>query len=335
MKRQFWITVFLPFLAISAMAQPLTDQIDKQFSNITQLVIEGSFCDVSINGNNTQQIEFKGEVYSDAAVKIKYEQSGTTLKVWLDKPKNMIGKNKGKLNFIAPVNTCLSIKTASGSIVTENVGKGSFSFNTASGSIRLSNIGSSLTANTASGSIQASKVNGDVTTGTASGSQTFTDLQGNLVAKAASGSISIKNITGDVNASAASGSINLSGGGNTIKLNTASGSIKASDVNGLLSANTASGGISLERISGTLNISSVSGSQQGTAITLTANANFNSVSGDIRMALTNSTEQLAFNLESVSGSLTAKGTNGARKLQTGNGTIKITGKSVSGSQTYN
>ena len=335
MKKLFLITLLLPLLAVSAMAQSLADQVNKKFNNINKLVVEGSFCDVTINGSNSQEIDFKGEVYADATVKIKYEQNGSTLKIWLEKPSRISGRTKGKLTFVVPVNTNLEISTASGSIATDNIGQATLSFNTASGSIKLNNIRSPFAANTASGSIQAGNIKGDVKAGTASGSQSYTDIQGNLESKSASGSINIKNVTGHVKASAASGSIAMAGGGNTIKLNTASGSIKAMEINGDLTANTASGGISLDKISGTLNISSVSGGQQGSDITLTGNSYFKSVSGGIRMNLSNSTEQLSFELEAVSGSLSAKGNSGKRKLQTGSGNIKVIGNSVSGSQSYN
>ncbi|MBP8790640.1 MAG: DUF4097 family beta strand repeat protein [Breznakibacter sp.] len=335
MKKLFLITLLLPLLAVSAMAQSLADQVNKKFNNINKLVVEGSFCDVTINGSNSQEIDFNGEVYADATVKIKYEQNGSTLKIWLEKPSRISGRTKGKLAFVVPVNTNLEISTASGSISTDNIGQAALSFNAASGSIKLNNIRSTFAANTASGSIQAGNIKGDVKAGTASGSQSYTDIQGNLETKSASGSINIKNITGTVKASAASGSIAIAGGGNTINLNTASGSIKAMEINGNVTANTASGGVSLDNISGALNISTVSGGQQGTAITLTGNSFFKSVSGGIRINLSNSMEQIAFDLESVSGSLNAKGNSGKRKLQTGSGSIKVIGNSVSGSQSYN
>lgn len=305
-------------ITVSALlAQPLIDKADQKFSNVTSLKVEAIFCDVIITGGNSDEINFKGEVYSEANIKIKYEQKGSSLRVWLECPKILKGNNKGHFVFTLPVNTSLDIETVSGNLTTSNMGKATFGFSTVSGDVKINNIASSVGVRTVSGD------------------QTCNDINGNITSKAVSGDISIKNVSGNSDVTTTSGTVNISGAGNDIKIKTVSGRVTTSNTNGKSAISTTSGSVNINQASGAINIKTVSGSIRGSVVTFTGSSTFHTTSGSINIASTNSPEQLKFNLSSTSGSLSAKGNTGRKNLITGNGAIEITGKTVSGSQTYN
>lgn len=338
MKKQF-LTLLGLFVGVILVAQPLVAQplahsIEKKFQNKTHLVIDGSFCAVKITGTTDSEISLKGEIYSTQEVKIRYSESGSTLKVYLEKPNSLSGSHKGVLTLMVPKPTNLEIQTASGNQTIEQMGEAEFLFQSASGNIQATELQSGVFMQSASGNLYAKKIKGKVKARSASGDQSIQHITGDLESNSASGSVQAEGISGFAQIQSASGNIQLTGAGTGATLKAASGNIAIEEVNGQIQANTASGDIQLKNLSGSMHIHSVSGNQQGEQITLVSSSSFKSVSGGIQMEFTNAKEQLSFNLESVSGSLSAKGSSARKKLETGSGSIEVSGNSVSGSQSY-
>nr|WP_321450197.1 DUF4097 family beta strand repeat-containing protein [uncultured Carboxylicivirga sp.] len=317
-------------------AQSLVDQASETYSNVTSIEVEGSFCSVNIVGGSSTDVSFTGEIYSsrDYDMKIRYNMSGGTLRVWIDRPNSISGNIKGKLDFKVPENTNITVDNSSGSINVENIGQSNVRLKASSGSVRAININSDLVATASSGSLHIEGIGGDLRAGTSSGSQRIKSVQGNVKTKASSGSIKAENIGGDADLSTSSGGQSIYMVQGNLWSAATSGSLNIGDVTGDVKANTSSGGIKLDRITGAVNLSSSSGSQRGTNIKLTGASYFKASSGSVNMDLLNDVDELSFALTGSSGGLNAKGNSGRKKLVIDRGPIKVTGNTSSGSQNY-
>jgi len=306
------------------------------FNNITSVEVEGSFCNVDISGEKRYDIKLTGEVISskDYDIKIKYELDGNTLKVWLERPKSIRGSIKGNLTLSVPSNTNIDVKNSSGSVTVENIGQSEINLTASSGSISVKNIDTKIGLTTSSGSLNIQDVTGDVHATASSGSIYLSGIKGDLYSVTSSGSQKIEGVKGNIKVTSASGSQSLSMIKGNVDLRVSSGSIKAIQVAGDINAVTSSGGIKLNSTIGKLNLTSSSGSQKGTGVKLTGSSSFKAVSGGVSMELLNSPKELSFELYASSGGLYAKGAKGKNKLIIEKGTIKIYGKTSSGSQNY-
>jgi len=320
----------------TAVSQDIQNSVNKTFKNITSLDVEGSFCEVKIKGENRDDVAFNGEIISSKNydIQIKYEVNGSTLKVWLKRPRSIRGKIKGKLYFKVPSNTNINVVNSSGGIDVENIGQSKVELIASSGSIHVRNIDTDISITSSSGSLYVKDVSGDVRLTSASGSINVSGINGDLYSVSSSGSQKIEGIKGNLKVTASSGSIILNMINGNINARTASGSILIDQANGNLTALSSSGGIKLDNISGALNLTSTSGSQRGSGIKITGDSSFKSSSGSVIMELLNDASELSFELYSSSGSLSAKGSRASHKLITGNGPIKIYGKTSSGSQNF-
>ncbi len=325
-------------ISFDSNAQKITiDQVEKNFENISSLDIKGAFCKVIINSHSANNINFKGEIKCNKErddVKIKYEQKGDKLEIWIEKPNSLRGSFSGSLDFIVPKNTNLNIKNSSGSIIIDNIGKSNISLAASSGSITANSIESNIIATTSSGSIKTINISGNVKATSSSGSHNIENIGGNVVSTLSSGSIKINQVNGTVKSTSSSGSQYINAVKSNIVSSASSGSIKLENIFADVNSKASSGSIKLNNVKGALNLVTSSGSQYGSAITLSGNSSFKSSSGSIKMELTNNSEELSFNLLASSGGLNAKGVSGKKKLNIEKGEIHIHGVSSSGSQSY-
>jgi hypothetical protein len=330
------LTTLLLLITLTTSAQTVLDKVDKTFDNITSVDVEGSFCNVIISGEKRFDTNLTGEIISskDYDIKIKYEQDGATLKVWLERPKSIRGSIKGNLTLKVPANTNINVKNSSGSISVENVGQSEINLTASSGSISVRNIDTKITLSASSGSLNIQDVSGDVHATASSGSIFISGVKGDLYSVTSSGSQKIEGVKGNIKVTSASGSQSLSMIKGDVNVRVSSGSIKAVKVTGDITAVTSSGGIKLDSTIGRLTLTSSSGSQKGTGIKLTGASSFKAVSGSISMQLLNSSDELSFELYASSGGLYAKGAKGKNKLIVEKGAVKVYGKTSSGSQSY-
>ncbi len=317
-------------------AQEVLDNVDETYNNVATIEVEGSFCLVNVTGNSSSEVVFKGEILGSNKydIEIKQELSGSTLKVWIEKPNSTWGNIKGKLEFRVPKNTNVIVKNSSGSVNVEDIGQSEVRLEASSGSIRARNIDSEVVASASSGSITLERIGGDVKASTSSGSQVIREVKGNLKSKATSGGIKAERIDGEVVSNTSSGSQSIEVVGSNLKAEATSGSLNIRDVTGDVDAGTSSGSIKLDKVTGSVKLSSSSGSQRGTSIKLTGDSYFKASSGSVTMDLLNDIDELSFDLTASSGGLSAKGVAGKKNLVVDRGPIKIHGNTSSGSQNY-
>lgn len=320
-----------------ASGQDLVDQVRESFTDVTTVTVKGIFCNVEMEPGNGSTVTLEGEIratrkYED--LRIKFSKKGTSLEVWIEQPKNIIGQVKGFLNLTVPVSTIVKVENVSGSVKVTGIGKDELRLDAVSGSIAATNIPCKASLKTVSGSIKASVIDGDLIAKTVSGSLNVSDIKGRADLNSVSGSITAKSIMKEVDASSVSGSVNLAEIFSNIKGKSVSGAVKISDVRGNITANTTSGSISLAEVVGEINASSTSGSIRGTGIMLTGMSSFNNTSGGVDIALVNDQQALSFDLRSGSGSLEAAGVRASKRLVVGTGPVKISGVTASGSQKY-
>lgn len=320
-------------------AQPtvVVDKVDKTFSNITGIEVEGAFCTTEVTAGTSDDVVFSGEIKASSQrndIKIMTTTTDNTLKVWIERPSSLSGNFNGNLHFKVPANTHVQVNNSSGSINVSGIGNANVTLKASSGSINAANINSNLTCQTSSGSQSISDIKGNVKSGSSSGSQRIKQVGGFVETSASSGSVGIEGVGMYVSAETSSGSLRVSSVNGNVKAKATSGSVQISNVTGDVSAYSSSGSITLNQIKGSLTTQSSSGSQSGDNVTLTGNSSFVSSSGSISLGLTNNASQLSFDLHASSGSLSAKGISGAKHLVVEKGPIKITGNSSSGSQSY-
>ncbi len=151
----------------------------------------------------------------------------------------------------------------------------------------------------------------------------------------ASGEIRISDSSGDqVFAKSASGGVLLTDINAPVHAECVSGSLEVRRLHGDAELSTISGRLRIVDAEGRFTATSVSGSIDGDQITLTQDSRFKTVSGDIRINLGNSLDELRYDLSTVSGGLTVGSVRASRGLQMGNGELTLRGETVSGSQVY-
>jgi hypothetical protein len=113
-----------------------------------------------------------------------------------------------------------------------------------------------------------------------------------------------------------------------------SGSQTYEEIDGNIRAKSSSGRITINKQTGALEIRATSGRLEGQEVKLTGNSSFQTSSGRISFEFENDFDDFSFDLQSSSGVLRVGESRGKEMLILGNGPIKITGKSSSGSQEY-
>jgi hypothetical protein len=294
------------------------DQLDNTFSGITVVDVKGAFLNVSIQGEEREDVYLTGEIKGSGdsdEFSFKYDVADGKLTVWVERPSTVLATN-GFIDLKVPVSTEVTVLNASGSIKLNSVRAGSIKLKSSSGSILAENITGNFTCEASSGSLKLINIQGNVAAKTSSGSISASTIDGNFTGESSSGSQKLDNINGSVETKASSGSLRID------------------NVKGNLSARSNSGSINLNYITGSLKITTSSGSQTGNNIMLTGNSDFKSSSGSINMQLANNEQDLRFILTSSSGSISAFGKSDRNSLRSSTGNIIVTGYTNSGSQRY-
>lgn len=345
--------LFISAITIISFASYAQKQITKTFANVSTVEVEGSFCDVIIKEVPGNTVKFSGSVESQEDRPIRYSQTGSHVKIWVDSKSSDNNKDfryetmldfiislfngnhsyEGLLELQVPANTNMLVNNSSGDIIVSDLAGKVISLKTSSGSITCGNILSSLSVKTSSGSIRVNHVKGNLTSISSSGSQRLYEIAGSLNSKCSSGSILVDKVYGSTMVTTSSGRIQVNNIDSRLQIFSTSGSISINGVKGNVLANSSSGSVRLRSVEGSLDIKTSSGSILGEYVTLTSNSSFKSSSGRINVNITNS-ERLSYDLEAGSGRLQAVGHNGNKKLYVMNDKIWVTGRSSSGSQTF-
>jgi hypothetical protein len=132
-----------------------------------------------------------------------------------------------------------------------------------------------------------------------------------------------------------SGKITVEGLVNDVcALTTMSGRVTMRDTRGDISVDSVSGDVVLDGLAGRLRVKNVSGSIRGRGVLFSEDSELSTVSGNIEIKLDNPTDELRFDLSSVSGRIVIGSIRAERGLRMGFGDTMVRGHTVSGSLVF-
>jgi DUF4097 and DUF4098 domain-containing protein YvlB len=333
MKR-FLMMASVVLLTVAVSAQK---QVKQSFNDITELSVNGIFCDVNIDVASQDKVDFEGQLSPldiPEGYKILYKQNGTQLKVWVEMPNRNNSGVSGVLTFKIPRNTNVNVENISGEVTAKGLAGTSLVLKSVSGDVDLQNIQSNLKSETVSGNLLINDVSGNLQASSVSGRLEVTKVGGWLNAGSVSGDVKIRHVSGEAKVNSVSGSIDVANASSNVSASCTSGNIVIASVKGSVSCNNISGGIELSAINGSIKAKSLSGGINGEAIQLTGDSWFNSMSGNVNVEVLNADSALSFDLKSFSGRMEAKGISAKEKLKIDKGAIWVHGESFSGNQVY-
>ena len=293
----------LVLISASLSAQTILAEHHYKSTEVTNVVVKGSFCDVIVSEGDAVEFDAIIEGSGDKGdYVIGSMETGNTVVFTVEKKVksswnwNMNGKRMMELKI--PKGTQLTIDNSSGDIKVEDYSAESLEVSASSGDIMLRRISANCDLGTTSGDLIARDIVGDITNRSTSGDQEYSEITGNVTTRATSGDIEIYNLVGNLKVSATSGDIELDG------------------IEGAVSANTTSGNI------------------DGDDVRVTDDCRFKSTSGDISIGLSNDLESLSFDLRASSGDLQVGRIRSDDDLVIDRNGVTITGISTSGDQSY-
>lgn len=277
---------------------PAVLQEQFQYDEIREVVVRSRYFSVDLAGESRSGVA--GEIHATEEDRVVHRARGGRLLVEVQ-PRQDLSFQMGsspRLVLRIPREAAVTVESGSGSVrvVAVSHSRG-VQVESGSGSVEVADVDGPVDLTTGSGSIEVRGVRGDLTLSTASGSIQATDIDGDLETDSASGSQRLIDVDGDIEATSASGSVELYG------------------------------------TEGRLRIETSSGSQEGEEIFLTGNSSFRASSGSIRMELVNPMEELRIDATAGSGTIRVGSTRGDRVV-IGDGPIRVTGNTGSGSQEY-
>ena len=291
--------------------------------NIDAVEIRGSFADIWVSDHTGPMVSFDGRIEGPQRYKgdfeIKSDLDGSTLRIWLERPRNVYGNIRGKLELKLPSGTKLTASNSSGDVNVKGLTAEDIVLKCSSGDIDARDLKGNVRLDASSGDITGTNIKGNVSADASSGDLYFADIDGNLDCETSSGSIKVKDVD------------------NTFfTAQSSSGDIRINNVNGKLRLQSSSGTIGVERITGSISAESTSGDIRGTEVRLTGDSNFEASSGDVTFYLLNDVNEMSFDLRSSSGDLKVGNNRKAEdRLQLKRGGILITGRTTSGDIEFN
>lgn len=321
MSKLFVLTLVGCLLGIFPVhAQKVLDKVQQNYKGIEALRIEGGFCDVAIDGQSRDDVDFEGVIqgrfFGSGDFKIIHKKEGTLLHVWIDRPSISTGNIEGKLIFEVPATVNVNVVNSSGDVKIKGIKKTPMKVKASSGDIYLERNQCDLIFGTSSGDLIIKEHKGQLEGVSSSGDQQFWDIQGDIKTKASSGDVSFSRIHGNINSG------------------TTSGDVDFKEVKGDVSNVSSSGEIYLRNCEGSFSLRATSGDIDGKGITLRENSRFKTSSGDITMDFSNDLETISFDLVASSGDLQIGNRSAEKRMKKQSGEISVNGVSSSGDQRY-
>jgi hypothetical protein len=289
-------------VALEAQAESVEETFE--YSGVDELQVDGMFFSVEVAGYTGDAVEGRilipKNLYEGNYVEVVHSKSGGVLEVEVKKNKATIPpvSEKALISIRTPHGVTVNLMTSSGSITVEGI---------ETDAIRLKS---------SSGKIKAKDLSARIDVASSSGSQDIQQCRGTLTVKSSSGRISVRGVAGNMSVWSSSGSQTYE------------------EIDGNIRAKSSSGRITINKQTGALEIRATSGRLEGQEVKLTGNSSFQTSSGRISFEFENDFDDFSFDLQSSSGVLRVGESRGKEMLILGNGPIKITGKSSSGSQEY-
>ena len=309
--------LFLPFYGHS---QTIYAEADAKYDGIKRVEVQGRFADVKILGTEESGVDFKGiirgKLRGSKDFEIKHRQEGSTLKVWIEAPRSIMGRFEAQLSFKVPYSIDIDITNSSGDIYIEEIISEQMKLKASSGDIELKNIETLLTTTTTSGDLDINYLKGSISAASTSGDQKFNHIRANISTVATSGDLSLFDIVGD------------------LSTRTTSGDLQFEDIEGRVSNVSTSGNLTINKAKTILDLHTTSGDISGDGIELIGDSKFKSTSGDVSIDFDNNIDEMSFDLRASSGDLRAGSRSADRKLYMKHGDVWVYGHSSSGDQNY-
>ena len=308
------------FIVFDVLADPVEETFE--YSGVDELQVDGRFFTVEVSGYTGDSVEGRilipQNLYEGNYVEVIHSKSGGVLEVEAKKKRAVIPPftEKALISIRAPHDITVSLMTSSGSIAVEGI---------ETDTVRLKS---------SSGKIKAKDLSARIEISSSSGSQDIQQCEGPLNIESSSGRISARDVAGNMSVESSSGSQTYEEIDGNIKAKSSSGRQSYEAIVGDIVAETSSGSITINEQTGMLDLSATSGKLNGHSVKLTGNSSFQTSSGRISFEFENDFDDFSFDLQSSSGVLRVGESRGKEMLILGNGPIKITGKSSSGSQEY-
>jgi DUF4097 and DUF4098 domain-containing protein YvlB len=291
-------------------------------NGITELEVEGRFCNVRIAAQDSPQVDFHSEIKGKKlryTYQIKHLQEGSKLKVWIevDKSKPQTYNRDGdddvpewknfsinsnymtaNLWFKVPKNLKITVNNTSGRVFLNGLASEKMEVKTNLGTVHLDNLIGNPMINISSGRLIVNNLQGNAIANSTSGNQIWANVKGNIESKVSSGRIRIQQVEGDVLAVATSGTINL------------------------------------DKIQGKVNAETTSGRIKGNGLKIQKDSHFQASSGSIKVGLKNDLKEFRFDLQAGSGNIRVGKSRRMTVYKQDKGTIQLLGITHSGRQRY-
>ena len=319
MKLQSILIITISFFSFLRLeAQTVLDSKKFDAEGIDAVEIKGSFVDIWVSEQSGNMVSFDGQIEGPSRYKgdfeIKSDLSGSTLRIWLERPRNVYGNISGKMTLKLPAGTELTASNSSGDVNVKGLRSKEILLKCSSGDIDARNLSGNIRLDTSSGDITGVNLEGNVAADASSGDLYFAGVDGNLECETSSGSIKVKDVDDTF-----------------FTAESSSGDIRLENVSGKVRVESSSGTIGMERVSANISAESTSGDIRGAEIKLTGDSNFEASSGDITINLLNNVDDMSFDLRSSSGDLkVGKNRRAEDRLLLKRGGILVIGRTTSG-----
>lgn len=318
--KRFFLLTAICFYSFSSFSQKIYADEKANYDGVSKVVVEGRFCDVTIKGQDREDVKFEGIIKGlsrkGSEYEIHHRLEGSVLKVWVESPRNSWGNIDASLQFWVPSKISVDVKNSSGDVLCENIKSDFTKLKASSGDITANRIISDLNVNTSSGEITLYEIKGNINSKSSSGNHEYRKLAGNVSSVATSGDLDMNNVVGD------------------IVSRTSSGDVDYNMVEGKIKNVSSSGNTEITNSKVALNLTTTSGNIRGHEVLLLGDSFFKASSGDVSISLANDFEQLSFDLSASSGNLRVGNRKGDDQLYVKNGELWVHGKTSSGSQNY-
>ena len=275
--------------------------LEKQFSGIEKLEIQGGSLEVSYMGSDRTDIDLTAYLGDEEGDEndLVFITMDNTLKIAYKRQNRKSNWNRDPKRYIrisGPEKIQLNISNSSGKVIVDHVQAERTSLSISSGVIQATGIDGDLVLKGSSGKMEAKDVAGDVTCAISSGAANIEQVKGDLDYSSTSGQLNASQIGGKVKAKLTSGNVNLNNIGELGALSVSSGSIRAKNAR------------------------------------LGNETSFHGSSGSFNVSTPSDLSAFNFDLSASSGGLTVGRTSTAKKLQIHNGSsATVKGKISAGS----
>lgn len=310
-----------------------------------RLNVNAQFCKINLTPSASDQITFNGkmEAMEEAdGYRINVEETDGIASISVDHPTDPKSSYAGELTIGLTADASIEITTTSGNVNITDIKGANIKIETAKGKVTIRNCESSIDAETKNGDINVTNYTGKLSATSSAGKVNITDAKGDITFETSDGSTTATNIEGTLSGKTIAGTQTYDNIKGNLNIQGSTGAIKVSNADIVLKANTKGATINFFKVTAEMHVTSEKGqiisAASANGVRLTASSDFTTTEGKISLTLLNKKEELKFDLEHAQKGdigLIAKGERTTKKqLKCGTGSIVVTGRTNTGTQTY-